>query len=620
MFLEEIDPSDLPDSAFLGLSELHLAFQKIRYLVDDCTQGGSRLWMLMKAEWVANQYRTLTRSIAVALDVLPSESIKVTEEIKELVELITRQSRKMQFEVDPRDYEGICIVRSILGEFESGVVPRRHDLIRVLDYIGVRTWSECNGEVRFLDSEIGFESSREEKRAKETELLSSLMGFMSYCRCVCFDLVDHKAHQLPDPRCSSNPIVFSNINSDDFRCPISLEFMADPVITATGQTYDRSSILKWLRGGNPICPNTGKRMTSKELIPNHTIRRLIEQYCAENGIPISESGHKKNRDVTWTIRPGSRTAEGAMKMAARYLEGQLKLGTLSERNKAAYEIRLLAKSSIFNRSCLTESGTIPHLLALLSPEDATAQENAIAALLNLSKHSTSKAVIVNSGGLKPIIEVLKNGLKVESRPHAAATLFYLASVEEYRKLIGAIPTTIPILVEMVRDGTHRGKKNALVAIFGLLMEKSNHRRLLSAGTVQLLVEHLKSRDWEDLCVDSLAILSSLAERREGASAILQAGAIDTATEILRVSNSRLGKEYCVALLLSLCINGGPEVLADLVRSSSLMESLYSLLSEGTSRASKKASSLIRLLQEFSERSSRGSVPPILHQEQFVHVP
>jgi hypothetical protein len=26
---------------------------------------------------------------------------------------------------------------------------------------------------------------------------------------------------------------------DDFRCPISLELMTDPVILATGQTFDR---------------------------------------------------------------------------------------------------------------------------------------------------------------------------------------------------------------------------------------------------------------------------------------------------------------------------------------------------------------------------------------------
>ncbi|KAK4790979.1 hypothetical protein SAY86_031392 [Trapa natans] len=613
-FLEEMEPSDLPDSAFLGLSELHLAFQKIRYLVDDCTQDGSRLWILIKAEQVASQFRTLNRLMAVCIDVLPLESIRVTEEVRELVELFTRQSPEMQFEVDRQDREAVCTVSSILREFERGVAPRRLDLIRVLDSIGVRSWSECNGEIRFLESEIALENSREVERAREMELLSSLMGIMSYCRCVCFELVDREANRPSDPRGSSNAaMLFSDINSDDFRCPISLEIMADPVTTITGHTYDRSSIMKWFKAGNTICPSTGKRLPSMELIPNHTVRRLIEQYYAENGILIPESDRKKNRDITGTIRPGSRATEGAMRTAASYLEGQLKHGTLCERNKAAYEIRLLAKSSIFNRSCLTEAGTIPLLLCLLPLQDAVAQENAIAALLNLSKHPTSKAVIVNNGGLKQIVEVLKDGLKVESRQHAAAALFYLASVEDYRRLIGEIPSAIPILVEMVRSGTHRGKKNALVAIFGLLMEKTNHQRVLTAGAVELIVELLRSCGREDLCINSLSVLSSLAEGRDGASILLQAGAMDTAVEILRDSTSRIEKEYCATLLLSLCVNGGEEAVAGLASSSSLMESLYSLLSEGTSRASKKASSLIRVLHEFYDKRSLGPAAPILYQ-------
>ncbi|PKA60819.1 U-box domain-containing protein 15 [Apostasia shenzhenica] len=42
---------------------------------------------------------------------------------------------------------------------------------------------------------------------------------------------------------------------NDFLCPISLGIMTDPVITATGQTYERSSIQKWLDAGHRNCPN-----------------------------------------------------------------------------------------------------------------------------------------------------------------------------------------------------------------------------------------------------------------------------------------------------------------------------------------------------------------------------
>lgn len=98
-------------------------------------------------------------------------------------------------------------------------------------------------------------------------------------------------------------------------------------------------------------------------------------------------------------------------------------------NKAAYEIRALAKRNISNRACLVEAGCIPHLLRMLFSKDLSVQENAIAALLNVSKHSTAKTTIVDNGGLTSVVNVLKTGFKVEARQHAAATLFYFYSVE-----------------------------------------------------------------------------------------------------------------------------------------------------------------------------------------------
>ncbi|KAI6694801.1 hypothetical protein NL676_022511 [Syzygium grande] len=618
IFLEEVvvptpPPPRAPGSVALGLSELHLELRKLQCLLEDCARDGARAWMLVKSERVAGQFRASARAMATALDVLPMEDVGVPVEAREIAGLFVRHARKVRFEVDVDDRTALSDLKSILSRFECGIAPERSALGRVLDYVGVRSWTDCHKEIRFLDAELGFEFSSVEKR--EVEILSSLMGLMCYCRCVLFEVVDIESNRQSNDEHAIK--VLDHVNPDDFRCPISLELMVDPVTTVTGHTYDRASIVRWFRSGNFTCPKTGEMLASTELVPNAAIRRLIEQYCSENGIPFAESA-RKNRDITRTVLAGSVAAEGAMKMLASYLASRLEVGTGVERNRAAYEIRLLAKTSIFNRSCLVEAGSIPHLLKLLTSRDSSIQENAIAALLNLSKHSKSKAIIVKNGGLVLVVKVLKYGHKVEARQHAAATLFYLASIEEYRKLIGEIPGTIAVLVEMVKNGTSRGKKNALVAVFGLLMHHGNHRRVLASGAVPVLVQQLKSSDREDFVIDCLAVLSSIAEKSEGTSAILRASALYIIVGVLNSSTSRVGREHCVTLLLALCINGGAEVISNLVKSSSLMQSLYSLLSEGTSRASKKASALIRLLQDFSERRSCGSLPAIFQQEQFVH--
>lgn len=623
-FLHEIRDchSGLPDPATLSLSELHLTFQKLLFLLEDLSREGAKLYILMESDRVATQFRVISRSIATALDVFPFGSVEISEETKEHTLLLNVQARKGRFEFEEEDKRVVMSVVSSLTRFENQVPPDEGDLRWVIEYIGVKGWNECNKEVKFLEGEIGFKGS-DEKRNKVT-LLSSLVGFMSYCRCLVMEVVDceesnKKIEGRRENRIESEiDLSLSCLNPDDFRCPISLELMSDPVTIETGHTYDRSSILKWFRSGNLTCPNTAKRLITTEMVPNLVLRKLIQQYCYANdiSIPFVDLG-RRNREGTTRVEPESVAAEGAMRMLASFLKGKIENGSGEEMNRGALEIRLISKTSVFNRSCLVEAGLVPLLLRLLSSMDSLTQENAAAALLNLSKCAKSRSVMVEKRGLELIVGVLKKGVKMEARQHAAAVLFYLSA--EYGNLIGKEAEAIPALIRLIKDGSYRSKKNGLVAIFGLLKHAENHRRVIEGGAVPLLVGILKGSENEDLITDSLAVLATLAEKREGMFAIIEEEGLHVAVEILSCSSSRVGREHCVGLLLSLSLNGGEEVVGYLVKSPSLMGSLYSQLSEGTSRARKKASALIRILHDFYERRSSGFKISLIPQEQFIHV-
>ena len=51
--------------------------------------------------------------------------------------------------------------------------------------------------------------------------------------------------------------------------------MSDPVILATGQSYHRASIVRWLEAGHKTCPSTGTRLRHLELVPNFALRSAI---------------------------------------------------------------------------------------------------------------------------------------------------------------------------------------------------------------------------------------------------------------------------------------------------------------------------------------------------------
>ncbi|GAB4850495.1 hypothetical protein Ancab_029801 [Ancistrocladus abbreviatus] len=68
----------------------------------------------------------------------------------------------------------------------------------------------------------------------------------------------------------------------DFRCPISLDLMRDPVILSSGVTYDRISIEGWFEAGNYTCPVTQQTLNTRCLIPNHTLLKMIQEWCTKN--------------------------------------------------------------------------------------------------------------------------------------------------------------------------------------------------------------------------------------------------------------------------------------------------------------------------------------------------
>jgi hypothetical protein len=61
----------------------------------------------------------------------------------------------------------------------------------------------------------------------------------------------------------------------EYKCPITAEIMTDPVCTADGFTYERTAIAEWLRT-NDTSPSTGVRLACKSLVPNITVRCLLE--------------------------------------------------------------------------------------------------------------------------------------------------------------------------------------------------------------------------------------------------------------------------------------------------------------------------------------------------------
>ncbi|KAG9449663.1 hypothetical protein H6P81_009628 [Aristolochia fimbriata] len=72
----------------------------------------------------------------------------------------------------------------------------------------------------------------------------------------------------------------------EYLCPISSKIMYDPVIIASGQTYERTWIKRWFAEGHNTCPMTQKKLSHLSLTPNTCVKELISNWCQKHGVPI----------------------------------------------------------------------------------------------------------------------------------------------------------------------------------------------------------------------------------------------------------------------------------------------------------------------------------------------
>ncbi|PIN25997.1 Ubiquitin--protein ligase [Handroanthus impetiginosus] len=579
-----VGSSSFSSSCFADLTLALQAAKRLVFAANNC--DSSKVSSDGATKKIFFQFQCVTWKLEKALANIPYDDFDITEEVQEQVELVRGQLRRateryggplnssllhralsqpLDKDIDPFQASNRligCLHVENIGNIDHGVIEKvdglaegcgsvDHALDEVLNKENLRNNSSTSSEVIVLkDSDSGTMNNSSCKNLEENKKPDSLV--------------------IPD----------------DFRCPISLELMRDPVIVATGQTYERSYIQRWIDCGNTTCPKTQQKLHHLTLTPNYVLRSLISQWCAKHNIeqPTGLNGRIKKSDGSFRSVTGDIAAIEALvrKLSSRSLE---------ERRAAVAEIRSLSKRSTDNRILLAEAGAIPILVNLLTSDDAQIQDNAVTSILNLSIYDSNKELIMHANAIPSIVQVLRAG-SMEAKENAAATLFSLSLADENKIIIGA-SGAIPALVDLLQNGSSRGKKDAATALFNLCIYQGNKGRAVRAGIITALLKMLT--DARSCMVDeALTILSVLVSHQEAKSAIVKAGTIPVLIDILRTGLPR-NKENAAAILLTLSKRDNVN-LAFLSRLGAVLP-LTELAKTGTERAKRKATSLLEHIRK-----------------------
>ncbi|KAK9061921.1 hypothetical protein SSX86_019105 [Deinandra increscens subsp. villosa] len=313
-----------------------------------------------------------------------------------------------------------------------------------------------------------------------------------------------------------------------FICPISLEPMEDPVTLCTGQTYERSNILKWFNLGHFTCPTTMQELWDDSVTPNKTLHQLIHTWFSQKYLQMK----KKSEDVNGSA--------SEILDAVKKVKGQARVQSLKD-------LRRMVVNHPTVRKTVVDKGGVNLLSSLLGPYTSHAiGSEVVSILVNLNLDSSSRLTLMQPAKVSLVIDMLNEG-SIETKINCTKLIQTLMEHDDFEVEIVASHSLLAALMRLVRDKRH---PNGNLAGLKLLKSICSHKQvrilIVNIGAVPQLVELLAGMNPE--CLELiLFILDAVSTVTEGKLALSSCS--DTIPNMVRIL-MRVS-ERCTQLALSI---------------------------------------------------------------------
>ncbi|XP_031502503.1 U-box domain-containing protein 3-like isoform X1 [Nymphaea colorata] len=535
-------------------------------------------------------------------------------------------------------------IEEALRDQRDNLRPRSDNLMKIVELLGLASNQELFRESVALEKEK--EKAELTKERTDIHYLDQIIVLVSHIR----DCISLNKSRLTDGR--AVPAYFC--------CPLSMELMIDPVIVASGQTFERAFIQKWLDYGLRTCPKTCQSLAHCDLIPNDTVKGLILNWCEMNNVlfppsfmsvdhqhsyPYAPSTVLDSPDSKTLPRNRSVRSDEALYTANQYFGSNEVLsdhisisqgvrnmsiqkdGTVSfqngnsftERRKGSHGMRceipsvVVSESKPSNLSSCDQSSdhsrtdSLSSAISSVEYNHAVGTEDSNEATRFSGKHDSNEA----SGEITSFRHVSPTWLpgRVHSSGNRAQAgdstvpRKHASSLPSYRREDASASTTVEHVKKLI-EGLHSqsiGSQTAAAEELRLLAKYNMENRIMIAecGAIAPLVSLLYSQD-KKTQENAVTALLNLSINDENKCRIAEAGVIEPLIHILKTGNSE-AKENSAATLFSLSVM--EEYKAKIGRSGAIRP-LVELLGKGTLRGKKDAATALFNLSIFHENKAR----------------
>lgn len=379
--------------------------------------------------------------------------------------------------------------------------------------------------------------------------------------------------------------------------------MKDPVTLSTGITYDRESIEKWTQAGNETCPVTNQVLTTFDVIPNHSLRKMIQDWCVTNkSFGIERVPTPKIVINSYDISDTSSRIIAASQRGDAYKCKEL-----------VTKINNWAKESERNKTRIIESGvgyvlsTSFECFARISMEehDVLLEEilSTLIWMFPLGLEGQSK--LGSTSSLRCMAWFLKSS-NLSAKQNAICALKELLSLDQ-EKVIPLLEINQEVdesLFHLIKDPIcpKPTKSNSLMCIYYIMSHpKTNDKiksRFLEMGLISLLLDILVEYSDRSISQKALGVLDSACSTYDGRErARNDALTVPVVVKkILRVSAA--ATEFSVSILWKLCCeNGDGSALVEALQVGGFQKVLVALQMGCGESTKVKATELLKLMNQ-----------------------
>ncbi|KAK1422054.1 hypothetical protein QVD17_24912 [Tagetes erecta] len=609
----EVASEESLQNEFAGLSQ---SVDELKELLEDCHPLMSKVYFVMQVESLYTKVRDQSLEV---FELLKSSSKGLPDELSSTsLEHCIQKIKHTGYE------KSAAILSKAIRDQAEGSGPNADIRSKIADFLSLRSNQELLIEAVALEKLK--ENAEQAEKMGDLECIEEMIALVTHMNDC---LIEAKQSQ------TSNPVPIP----PDFCCPLSLELMTDPVIVASGQTYERSYIRKWLDLGLTVCPKTMQTLGHTNLIPNYTVKALIANWCESNNIKLPDpvktvtlTQPRSPESVRTIGSPGNSliSSSGACQTTPVHHVQTSSDDSLPENGHELTESGDQSLDSGAQSSAgggLTEKLTDGHQRTVstssihsntsISQELAREANETSAAQVATSYSSDASGEAVLEPGSQPATATTPTTLRrdhefsprFETRPRNqlwrrpserfGPRIISSPSTETRPDLTG-VETQVKKLVEDLSSTSVDVVRKATGELRLLARHNMDNRIVIAnCGGISLLIGLLRSTD-EQVQENAVTALLNLSINDNNKSAIANADAIEPLIHVLETGSSE-AKENSAATLFSLSVIEDNKIR---IGRSGAIRPLVDLLGNGTPRGKKDAATALFNLSIFHENKAR----------------